>query len=162
MNTISELNIISKRGPQKLRFVTLYNLVSFWFALGIGLIGMLVGLYLLPAEQVELLPLSLLILIPVFLIALQYLMLRVNLKFLKGSKKAYWILVLFFALQCVGFGIAGNDFNFELSSIPLSFSFRTGESFIKINVAAIVLTVYLLSFSKDLPELLETLKAKNL
>lgn len=161
MSTISDLNKFSKRGPAKLRLVTLYNLISFWFTLVFGLIGIFVGIYFLPVEQLEITSVSLIILIPLILIAISYIMLEVNLRFLKGSNKAYWALLLFFAIQCVGIGVAGTKFNFELGGIPVNFSITFDEFFLKINIAAIILTLYLLSFKKDLPGLLETLRTRN-
>lgn len=161
MNTISELNKISKRSPKKIRTITLYNLISFWGVLIIGIIGMLEGIYFLPSESLDFKTVSIIVLVPIGLIFLSYYILEINLKFLKGSKRSYWILVLFFALQCVGFGIANTKFDLELGGIPLNFTLRSGVFFLKINVAAIILTLYLLSFKKDLPRLLETLKEGN-
>lgn len=161
MNTISELNKISKKSPRKLRVVTLYNLISFWLTLVFGIAGMLIGIYFLPLDQLELIPVSLIILIPIILIATSYIMLEVNLRLLKGSQKAYWILLIFFALQCVGIGIAGTKFNFDLGGIPITFTFTVDQFFLKINFAAIILTLYLLSFKKELPQLLQTLKERN-
>jgi len=161
MSTISELNKISKKSHNKLRIVTLYNLISFWFTLVLGILGMLVGIYFLPIENLEIIPILILILIPLILIVTSYIMLEVNLRFLKGSNKAYWILLLFFAFQCVGFGIAGTKFNFELGGIPLNFTFTFDQFFLKINFAAIILTIYLLSFKTELPKLLKSLKERN-
>ncbi|MFC6861536.1 hypothetical protein [Zunongwangia atlantica] len=161
MNTISELNKISKKNSKKIRTITLYNLISFWGVLIFGIFGMLIGIYFLPIEKLNIENVSIIVLIPICLILLSYYMLEVNLKFLKGSKRSYWILLVFFAIQCVGIGMANTKFNFELGGIPLNFTIRFGEFFLKINVAAICLTLYLLSFKKNLPEFLENLKQKN-
>ncbi len=43
----------------------------------------------------------------------------------------------------------------------INFSITFDQFFLKINIAAIILTLYLLSFKKELPSLLETLRTRN-
>ncbi|MBZ9629497.1 hypothetical protein LB465_01800 [Salegentibacter sp. LM13S] len=115
----------------------------------------------MPVEEMEILGISLLFILPTVLISISYIMLRVNLKLLKGSVTAYWVLLIYFALQCIGFGVAGTKFNFDLGGIPITFTFTVDDFFLKINIVAIILTGYLYSLKNQLPELLEKLKTQK-
>ncbi|MDX1542949.1 MAG: hypothetical protein R3214_03310 [Christiangramia sp.] len=160
MNTITQLNRLSKKAPKKLRIISLYNLLSFWVTSILSIILIFIFLWVLPAEELTFIVLALVILVPAVLIGISFLMLHVNLKLLEGSKNAYWILLVLFAVQCIGIEIPGWNFNFQFG-LPISFSFSSGGFLFKINVIAIIFTTYLISFQKDFPELLEDLKLNS-
>lgn len=160
MNVITQLNRLSKKAPRKLRLISLYNLISFWLTAGVSIPLIFLFIGLMPEEELTFQVLGLIFLIPAILIGVSYLMLHINLKLLRGSVNAYWILLGLFAIQCVGIEIPNWHFNFQFG-LPVSFSFSSGDFLFKINILAIVFTIYLISLQKDLPGLLQELKLNS-
>jgi hypothetical protein len=143
MEAISELYKLSKKAPKELKRIALYNLINFWLTIIISYLGLLIWIIALPVEQLVLKNfLPFLYIFPI--IAINYLVIRINLDFMRGSKRAYWLLLLFFIIQCIGFKVGKTGFNFELGGFPLTYTFSIGSDYIKINIIAIIITSYLI------------------
>jgi hypothetical protein len=155
MDSLSELNRLSKRAPRHLRNIALYNLINFWFSFVLAFVLSVFYILVLPADQIVLKNMwPMLVFIGIVVFA--YAMVHINLKLLLGSNAAYWVLLLFFTLQCFGYQLGSSGVNFEFGAIPLTFRFGLGDGdFIKINIAAIIFTVYLIGIKPELPNMIE-------
>jgi hypothetical protein len=92
MEAISELYKLSKKAPRELKRIALYNLFNFWLCIILTYLGLLIWIIALPAEQLvfkNFLPFS--FVLPI--IAINYLVIKINLNFMYGSKRAYWLLL---------------------------------------------------------------------
>jgi hypothetical protein len=144
MKAISELYQLSKKAPKELKRIALYNLYNFWLCIIFSYLGLLIWIIVLPAEQLvfkNFLPFS--FVLPI--IAINYLVIKINLDFMHGSKRAYWLLLFFFIIQCISFKLGKTGFDFELGGFPITYSFSIGSNYIKINIIAIIITSYLVS-----------------
>ena len=160
MDAPIELYRIAKTAPTKLKRIGYYNVLNFWSSLILSFIGLVVAILVMPAEQLTLKNFQWTWIL-VLVIILNYYIVKINIDFIRGSKKAYWILLICFMLQCLGFQVGDSGFDFELGGIPVSFTLQLGSQYLKVNIAAMFATSYLLSIKSDYMRIMELKELKT-
>ena len=156
---IKDLNRTSKKAPKRVRAITLYNIVNFIstvvLTFGFALVTVLF------APQLDIWSQLVLIAIPLIFVIVNYIVLLINEKFIYGSVKAYWILLIFLLIQCVGLQVGNFAFELNLGGIPLVFTLTLGSFSVQLNFAAIIFTGYLISVKDEYYRYVEAMKVQN-
>ncbi len=154
---IKELNTTSKKAPKKVRAITLYNIVNFISTLVLTAGFSIFTVFMAPqiTSEVQML----MIFLPLAFVAINYYVLLVNKRFIYGSERSYWILLILMLVQCVAIRVGGYSFELNLGGIPLSFSLTLGNFFLRINFAAVIFTSYLIGVKEEFFEYAQALKA---
>ncbi len=133
-----------RQAPKQLKYIAWYNIINFYsFILLSFLLPVIFILFEKNLDQYSWGQLALLLL-PLIFVGLNYYLLVLTRKLLKGSKKAYQIMLIFFLIQIFGFDSENYSLYFELSAIPLKIELTIYGIAFKLNFIALFFSIYLL------------------
>ena len=144
---IKELNTSSKKTSKKVRAITIYNIINFLLTIALSA-GLSIFSFVI-SEEITNENHLLIIFLPLVFVLINYYVLTVNKRFINGSIKAYWILLIFLCMQCVAIKIGEYSFELNLGSIPIYFSLNFGKYFLQINIVPIIFTLYLINVREE-------------
>ena len=139
-----KVNRISKKSPKQIRYITLYNIVNFWASLILSVIAFIFFILVLPLDELTFGNLLTIAIILIVIVSINFFILKITLNFVLGSMKAYWILLIFFFLQCISIQTNNGNFEFALGGIPLTIRLPIEIVQININLIAAFFTIYLI------------------
>lgn len=141
MRIFRELKLLSRKSPIFIRIITLYNIINFLSTLFLWLFGIIITFYITKNDHRDYLTFSHYLYSIIFLV-INFLTLKVNLKLILGSNKAYWILLLLFLIQCFEIELSKFGFSIALGGIPIKYIFSNNLFFVGVNIPAILITAF--------------------
>jgi hypothetical protein len=145
LTIFKELKSLLIAKPYQMKIITYYSIINFILSLIANLILLILFFIFIFNENDLKFIYSFIPLLLIAITVINYLILFINKYFLKGSIKAYWLLLIVYILECISFKLGVYKFSFNLTGFPIGFTIDLqNNNEISFNIIPLFIIIYLI------------------